>query len=220
MGIEAVIFDLDGVILDSEGVWHEARREFAARFGGRWTTEDQRAVMGDNSWQWAHHIRTRFAVPLTERQIIAGVVALLRQRYTRELPVVEGAREAVYGLARAFKLGLASSSPPELIRWVLHAAGLAGAFCAWASSDDVAYGKPAPDVYQVTCDRLGAKRAQTVAIEDSENGVRSAKNAGLLVVAIPNPRFAPSAEALALADMTLHSIREVTPSLIGSLSGD
>ena len=218
MAIKAVVFDMDGIILDSEETWHAVRRGYAARFGGRWIEDDQRAVMGDNSWQWAHHIRLRFAVPLTERQIIAGVVAMLRQRYAERLPVVEGAHEAVHGLARAYRLGLASSSPPELIRWVLHAAGLAGVLSAWVSSDDVALGKPAPDVYQLACDRLGAARAQAVAVEDSSNGIRSAKNAGLKVVAVPNPRFPPSGEALALADLTLASVRELTPTVIESLS--
>jgi HAD superfamily hydrolase (TIGR01509 family) len=217
MAISSVIFDLDGVILDSEEAWHAARAAFSKRYGGDWTEEDQRAVMGADSWQWAHHIRERFAVPLPETEIIAGVVALMRERYEREVPLLEGAREAVHGLARAYRLGLASSSPPELIGWVLHATGLAGVFSAWVSSDDVGVGKPAPDVYLEACDRLGVACGHAAAIEDSTNGLRAARHAGLAVVAVPNPRFPPAPDALALADVVLQSITQLTVRVVADL---
>ena len=218
MQITTIVFDLDGVILDSEEVWHEVRRDFAAAHGGLWTDDDQRAVMGDNSWQWAHHIREVCGVELGERQIVAGVVQRLIGRYREHLPLIAGARAAVTGLARAYRLGLASSAPPEVIRFVLHRADLAGVFSAWLSTDDVAAGKPAPDGYLTVCRRLDADRARTAAVEDSENGLIAARNAGLAVIATPNPRFPPTPAALELADLVVSSVAELTPAKIASLA--
>ena len=218
MPITTVIFDLDGVLIDSEELWNEVRRDFTVSHGGSWTDRDQRAVMGDNSWQWAHHIRTVGGVELGERRIIDGVVSRLLERYEERLPLIDGAREAVTGLARAFRLGLASSAPPEVIRFVVRKAGLGGAFSAWLSSDDVEVGKPAPDAYLAACRRLDADRERTAAVEDSENGLRAARNAGLAVVAVPNRRFPPAPAALELADVVLTSIGELTPAVVTSLA--
>lgn len=218
MGLSTVVFDLDGVLLDSEQVWHEVRRGYTSAHGGRWTEDDQRAVMGDNSGQWAHHIRTVCGVERREREIIAGVVDLLIGRYREHLPLIEGAREAVAGLARAHRLGLASSAPPEVIRFVLHQAGFAGLFDAWLSSDDVEAGKPAPDGYIAVCDRLGAERARTVAVEDSSNGLFAAHNAGLKVIAVPNTRFPPGPDALEVADLVVAAIADLTPAVVASLT--
>jgi HAD superfamily hydrolase (TIGR01509 family) len=216
--ITAIIFDLDGVIIDSEDLWDEVRRDFTVAHGGSWSERDQRAVMGDNSWQWAHHIRTACGVELGERRIIDGVVRRLLARYEEHLPVIAGAREAVVGLARAYRLGLASSAPPEVIRFVVRKAGLAGVFSGWLSSDDVAVGKPAPDSYLAACARLHAERARAAAVEDSENGLLAARNAGLAVVAVPNRRYPPSPAALELADLVLTSVAELTPAVVVSLS--
>ncbi|MGZ4198917.1 MAG: HAD family hydrolase [Thermoleophilia bacterium] len=217
MPITTIVFDLDGVILDSEEVWHEVRRDFTAAHGGVWTEDDQRAVMGDNSWQWAHHIRVSCGVEMGERRIIDGVVARIIERYEEHLPLIEGAHGAVVGLARAYRLGLASSAPPEVIRFVLHKAGFAGVFSAWLSTDDVAAGKPAPDGYLAVCSRLGAERAQAAAVEDSENGLIAARNAGLAVVAVPNLRFPPTPTTLELADLVVTSVADLTPAALASL---
>ncbi len=218
MPITTIVFDLDGVILDSEEVWHEVRRDFTAAHGGAWTENDQRAVMGDNSWQWAHHIRAVCGVEMGERRIIDGVVARIVERYEERLPLIAGAREAVVGLARAYRLGLASSAPPEVIRFVLHKAELAGVFSAWLSTDDVAAGKPAPDGYLAVCGRLGAERSQAAAVEDSENGLIAARNAGLVVIAVPNLRFPPAPATLELADLVVTSVADLTPAALASLA--
>lgn len=218
MPVTTIVFDLDGVILDSEDLWDEVRRDFTVSHGGSWGESDQRAVMGDNSWQWAHHIRTACGVELEERRIIDGVVAGLLERYEERLPVIAGAREAVVGLARVYRLGLASSAPPEVIRFALRKAGLGGAFSGWLSSDDVEAGKPAPDVYLAACHRLQADRARAAAVEDSENGLLAARNAGLAVVAVPNRRYPPSPAVLELADLVLASVAELTPTAVASLT--
>jgi HAD superfamily hydrolase (TIGR01509 family) len=216
--ITTIVFDLDGVIIDSEDLWHEVRRDFTAAHGGAWTEDDQRAVMGANSRQWARHIREVSGVDLSERRIIDGVVARLLARYDEHLPLIAGAREAVLGLSRAYRLGVASSAPPEVIRFVLHKAGLDGVFDAWLSSDDVAAGKPAPDAYLAVCSRLRVERDRAAAVEDSGNGLRAARNAGLAVIAVPNQRFPPAPADLDLADLVVPTVAELTPDTLASLA--
>jgi HAD superfamily hydrolase (TIGR01509 family) len=217
MAIETVIFDLDGVLLDTEEEWDDVRREFAAQHGGHWDEHDQPAVMGANSMQWAEYMRDHVGVDLSPQEIYNGVIAALRRRYAAHLPLIPGAREAVLRLAPSFHLGVASSSPIELIEYSLELAGLRGHFGALVSSDQVASGKPAPDVYLEACRRLLTAPSQAAAIEDSANGLRAAASAGLAVIAVPNRDFPPSEDALALADVVLSSVADVTGDIIVSL---
>jgi HAD superfamily hydrolase (TIGR01509 family) len=217
VAIDTVIFDLDGVLLETEQEWNDVRREFAATHGAHWEEADQPAVMGANSMQWAEYMRDKVGVHLSPQEIYDGVIDGLRVRYAQHLPVIPGAREAVIALAARFRLGVASSSPIELIEHSLELAGLRQYFKALVSSDQVAAGKPAPDVYLEACKRLGTVPAQAVAIEDSSNGLRAAAAAGLAVIAIPNPAFPPSREALSLADLVLGSVSELSGDIILSI---
>lgn len=215
--LQGIVFDMDGVIIDSEETWHEVRRDFVAGYGGRWVEDDQRAVMGANSRQWAEHIRTRFAVPLSTGEVIDEVVRLLGERYRQKLPLLPGAQEAVRALSERYPLAVASSSPKSVIEAVLEAAGLADRFTAYVSSDEVERGKPSPDVYLLACERLRVDPAASVAIEDSANGIRAAKSAGLVVVAVPNPHFPPDDEALSLAARVVETPEGLTPELFSEL---
>jgi HAD superfamily hydrolase (TIGR01509 family) len=217
MGIDTVIFDLDGVILDTEQVWHAVRHDFAVAHGGRWTEDDQPAVMGANSLQWAAYMRKQSGIDLSDEEIYAGIVGGLRERYARDLPLIAGAREAITALAPQYRLGLASSSPLELIEYALELAGLREYFRAVVSSDEVARGKPGPDVYWEACVRLGSSPPQSAAVEDSSSGIEAAAAAGLAVIAIPNPVFPPSAEAVGFADVVLGSVAELTREVVASL---
>jgi HAD superfamily hydrolase (TIGR01509 family) len=215
MGIEAVIFDLDGVVVDSEHVWDDARKELAAERGRPWPEQASRDMMGMSSLEWSSYMHDVVGLPDPPEEISARVVRRLEELYRRELPLIDGAVEAVQRLAKRWPLGLASSSNRELIDLVLELSGLARYFLATVSSEEVPRGKPAPDVYLEAARRLGGVApARCVAIEDSENGIRSAKAAGMRVLAIPNPRYPPTEKALALADEVLTSIRELTPGLI------
>ena len=217
--IDTVVLDMDGVIFDTERIWHEVRQELSITHGGHWNENDQRAVMGDNSMQWAAYMQKNCAVELSVEDIFAGVVEGLRARYARDLPLILGARESIVGLAGRYRLGVASSSPLEIVEYALELAGLRSHFEACVSSDEVVRGKPAPDVYLKACSRLGAKPEESAAVEDSTSGLKAAAAAGLAVIAIPNPDFSPSAEALALADAVLGTITELTPELVESLVG-
>ncbi len=208
--IEAVVFDLDGVLVDSEQVWDAARRDVVARHGGTWKDSATRDMLGMSSPEWSRYVVDELHVELTPEQVNAQVVDAMLELYRRELPLLPGAREAVRRLADDFALGLASSSNREVIDLVLDQMGVTGCFAASVSSEEVGRGKPAPDVYLEAARRLGVPPDGCTAIEDSENGLRSAHAAGMRVIAIPNPHFPPAADALALADARLPDLDALT----------
>ena len=210
MTIEAVIFDLDGVLVDSEHVWDEVREELARERGGRWHDRAQAEMMGMSSVEWSSYMHDVIGLAESPEEIDAEVVRRMQARYAEELPLVEGGVEAVRRLAADFRLGLASSSNRPIIAAVLQAAGIDGLFEATMSSEEVPRGKPAPDVYLETARRIGVAADRCVAIEDSANGIRSAHAAGMCVLAIPNRRYPPPADALVLATTTLGSLAELT----------
>jgi HAD superfamily hydrolase (TIGR01509 family) len=208
--IEAVIFDLDGVLLQTEEIWDEVREALARERGGRYDEEAQRAMMGMSSLEWSLFMHDELGIPDAPQDISAEVVRRMEARYRERLPLIEGAREAVERLGARWPLGLASSSNRPLIDAVLELAGLAESFRVTVSSEEVERGKPAPDVYLEAARRLGVDPSRCAAIEDSHNGIRSAKAAGMRVLAIPNPSYPPDEAALAEADVVLGSLAELT----------
>jgi len=212
--IEAVIFDLDGVLLDSEQVWNEAREQLAKERGGRWHENAQRDMMGMSSLEWSRYMHDVIGLPEPPEKISREVVERIAKLYREHLPVVPGAREAVERLAARWPLGLASSSNRELIDLALELLHVEHHFKATVSSEEVARGKPAPDVYLEAAHRLGVDPTHAAAIEDSENGIRAAKAAGMRVIAIPNPHFPPPEDALMQADVLLRSLDELTPEVV------
>ena len=212
--IEAVIFDLDGVLLDSEQVWDEARERLAKERGGRWHGKAQRDMMGMSSLEWSRYMHDVIGLPEPPEEISREVVERMAKLYREHLPVVPGAREAVDRLAARWPLGLASSSNRELIDLALELLDVEHLFKATVSSEEAARGKPAPDVYLEAARRLGIEPTHAAAIEDSENGIRAAKAAGSRVIAIPNQHFPPAEDALTQADVLLRSLDELTPEVI------
>jgi HAD superfamily hydrolase (TIGR01509 family) len=215
----AVIFDLDGVLIDSETVWNEARREVAAQNGGAWREGAQEAMMGMSSREWSRYMREQLGVQLSEAEISSAVVERLEHRYRESIPLLPGARDAVTALASRWPLGLASSANRTIIELALELAGLSARFEVVVSSEEVARGKPAPDVYLEAARRLDCAPARCVAVEDSANGLRAAAAAGMKVVAIPNDQFPPPEDALDAADVVLPSIRALEPAVIEALEG-
>jgi HAD superfamily hydrolase (TIGR01509 family) len=212
--IEAVVFDLDGVLVQTEELWDEVREQFARERGGRYDPEAQRAMMGMSSLEWSRFMNEELGVPEPPERISAGVVRRMEARYRERLPLIGGAREAVERLAARWPLGLASSSNRPLIDAVLELSGLARFFAATVSSEEVARGKPAPDVYVEAARRLEVDPSRCAAVEDSHSGIRSARAAGMRVVAIPNASFPPDEEALAEADVVLGSLAELRPEVV------
>jgi HAD superfamily hydrolase (TIGR01509 family) len=212
--IDAVVFDLDGVLLDSEQVWNEAKHELVDESGGRWVDQAPRDMMGMSSPEWSRYLVEELRVPLDPAAVSDDVVARVERIYRGRLPLLEGAPEAVRRLAARFPLGLASSSNREVIDLFLELSGLGGCFEVTLSSEEVARGKPSPDVYLAAARRLAVAPERTAAIEDSENGIRAARAAGMRVLALPNPHYPPAPEALAEADDVLGSLAELDPARV------
>jgi HAD superfamily hydrolase (TIGR01509 family) len=212
-----VIFDLDGVLVESEGAWDAARRGLVAETGGTWRADATHAMLGMSAPEWSRYVHEELGVPLAPAEIDRRVVERLLQGYRRSLPLLPGAVASVRALAASWPLGLASSSNRVVIDEVLRLAGLEAAFTATVSGEEVARGKPAPDVYLAAIEALGADAHRAVAIEDSANGLRAAAAADMRVVAVPNREFPPAADALALADLVLSSLEQLTPAAVRAL---
>jgi HAD superfamily hydrolase (TIGR01509 family) len=212
--IEAVVFDLDGVIVDSEHVWDAAREALARERGGRWHEGAQQDMMGMSSVEWSRYMHDVIGLKDPPEEISAEVARRLEATYREELPLIDGATEAVARLAERWPLAVASSSNRPIIDLVLELSGLDRFFRATVSSEEVSRGKPAPDVYLEAARRLGADPERSAAVEDSSSGILSARAAGMRVVAIPNMRFPPGEDALAAADVVIPSIGELTPDVV------
>jgi HAD superfamily hydrolase (TIGR01509 family) len=212
--IAAVVFDLDGVLVDSEAAWDEARRELVQEEGGTWKDSATRDMLGMSSLEWSRYVADELGVKLPPEEISSRVVGELLAVYRKKLPLLPGATDAVERLGARWPLGLASSSNPVVIELALSVSGLDRQFLAWVSSEQVGPGKPAPDVYLEAARRLSVSPESCVAIEDSENGIRSAHAARMRVIAIPNSDFPPPDRVLALADHVAGSLDELTPGLV------
>jgi len=212
--IEAVVFDLDGVLVDSEHVWDGVREELARERGGRWHDRAQADMMGMSSTEWSRYMHDVIGLNEAPGEINAEVVRRMEARYAEHLPLIEGATEAVARLAGSFRLALASSSNRTIIDAVLARAELAELFDVTVSSEEVSRGKPAPDVFLEAARRLGIPPERCAAVEDSANGIRAAHAAGMRVIAIPNRRYPPPVEALALAGVILESLTELTSATV------
>lgn len=211
--IEAIVFDLDGVLVDSEVWWHEVRVEWAAARGLTWTRADSNAVMGPNSRGWARIMRERLGLdPAEEPEILRAIVAGVVDRFEREgAPVIAGAVEAAARLAAAYPVAIASSAHADVIRVALESTGLAASIPIAVSSDEVEHGKPAPDVYLEAARRLGMAPERCLVVEDSLNGVRAARAAGMVVVLVPNEHVPPAPGAAELADLVLERLEQLDP---------
>ena len=215
--VAAVVFDLDGVLIDSEPVWEQVRREYVAEHGGRWRPDSQQRLMGMSTPEWSSYLATELGVDAPPSRIAHEVVEEVGRRYETDLPLMPGAVEAVQRLASRWPLGLASSAARPLIDRVLAATGMTSLFKVTVSTEEVRRGKPAPDVYLTVAERLAVAPAQTVAVEDSSNGLRSASAAGMVVVAVPHPRYPPAPDALARADLVLRSLDDLRPEVLEKL---
>jgi HAD superfamily hydrolase (TIGR01509 family) len=216
-GIEAVVFDLDGVIVDSEHVWDEVREELARERGGRWHDRAQADMMGMSSPEWSRYMHDVVGLAESPDEINDEVVRRLLERYAAELPLIDGAVDAVERVAGSFRLGLASSSNRTVIDAVLGGAGLAERFEVTVSSEEVERGKPAPDVFLEAARRLDVEPSRCAAIEDSSNGIRAARAAEMTVLAIPNRSYPPTTDALELAHVVLDSVRDLVPGRIATV---
>ena len=216
-GVAAVVFDLDGVLVDSESAWAEIRERFTRERGGTWRPEAAPEMQGMSSTEWSQYMHDELGVPLDPESISTTVADEVAALYRRRLPLLPGAVEAVRGLGREWPLAVASSANRALIDLFVELAWLEDSFRATVSSEEVERGKPAPDVYLEAARRLGVDPRRSVAVEDSANGIRSADAAGMAVIAIPNRDYPPDAAALELADRNLDSLAALTPDAVAGV---
>jgi HAD superfamily hydrolase (TIGR01509 family) len=212
--VEAVVFDLDGVLVQSEELWDAARRELAEEHGVEWPDDATDAMMGMSSKEWSRYMHDEVGVPDPPEEINGKVLAWVEKRYREDLPWIPGAREAVRRIGERLPLGLATSSNREIIDIVVEVGGFEDLLEVTVSSEEVERGKPAPDVYLEATRRMGVDPAATAAVEDSTNGLLAAKAAGMRVIAIPNDAHPPAEKGLTVADVVLDSIDDLTPEVI------
>jgi HAD superfamily hydrolase (TIGR01509 family) len=215
--IEAVVFDLDGVLVDSEPVWEQVRRGLVAERGGHWAPDAQRRIMGMSTQEWARYLGEDLGVGLPPEQVAELVIDRMAARYAEHVPLLPGAADAVHRLGAHWPLGVASSSPPRLIETVLRSAGLRSCFAAVMSTEQVPHGKPAPDIYLAVTAALGCPPQDCAAVEDSSNGLRSAAAAGLRVIAVPHAQYPPDPDALAQASLVLPTLSDLTADAVATL---
>ena len=212
--IEAVVFDLDGVLVQSEELWDEARRDLAKEHDVDWPDDATAAMMGMSSKEWSRYVHEEVGVPLEPDEINRRVLEKLIERYRTDLPWIDGAQEAVRRIGADFPLGLATSSNREIIDIVVDVGGFEDLLKVTVSSEEVERGKPAPDVYLEATKRMGADPERTAAVEDSTNGLLAARAAGLRVIAIPNDAHPPAQKGLDAADVVLEEIAELDATVI------
>lgn len=212
--IKAVVFDMDGVLTDTETIWDEVRRQLAAADSVRWPDGATDAILGMSTPEWARYLVDVVGVHGSPPEVAQRTIAAMAARYRQHLPTLPGAAHAVERIAAHWPLGLASSSPRRLIDIVLAQLDIASYFQATVSTEEVAAGKPAPDGYLRVCELLGVSPTHAVAVEDSSNGLRSAAAAGMRVVAVPQPAFPPAPDALSLAHVTIESLDDLTTGVI------
>ena len=217
--IEAVAFDLDGVLVDSEPVWEQVRRGLVAERGGHWAPDAQRRIMGMSTPEWARYLSDDLGVGLPPEQVAREVIDRMAARYRQHVPLMAGAADAVHRMAARWPLAVASSAPATLIETVLQSAGLRSCFKVVMSTEQVPHGKPAPDIYLAVTAALGCPPPDCAAVEDSSNGLRSAATAGLRVIAIPQSRYRPDPDALAQASLVLPGLAGLTTDAVAALAG-
>ncbi len=214
MPIAAVIFDMDGVIMDSEEYWWEERSALAQQYGAEWLPDDQRHTMGTNTHEWSLYMKQRMGLDMSPEEIGDLMVSRVNARVSAHLPVLPGAVEAARIAASAYPVALASGSATPIINEVLRVTGLDQVFQVVVGGDSVTRGKPDPEIYLLAAAQLGVDPALCLGIEDSVNGLRALKAAGMYAIAVPSHNFPPPDDVLAMADARVASLTEFSLDLI------
>ncbi|MFT3887208.1 MAG: HAD family phosphatase [Arachnia sp.] len=216
---DAIVFDLDGTLVETEHVWDTVRRGLATDAGRAWPTDATQAMMGMSTAEWSTYLVEVVGLPGTPEEVARRTVDAMAAHYREGVAVADGAVAAVRRMAERYPVAIASSSPRQLIDAAVEVLGLTDVLTATVSTEEVERGKPAPDGYLRACALLGVDPARCVAVEDSPNGLLSARNAGMSVVVIPPPFNAPTAEQLAgahvvasLDQLTVDYVEGISPS--------
>jgi HAD superfamily hydrolase (TIGR01509 family) len=212
--IQAVIFDMDGLLIDSEPIWFRARRDLLRRFGKSWTESDQEPLMGVSTSVWVDYFTEILEGAMPAEAVLNSVMEMMVAAYDDgDVPLLPGADEALRYCVGNFRVGLASGSPRMLIDAALKGAGWQSLFEQTISSDECARGKPSPDVYLEIMGRMDLHPETTAVVEDSVAGIQAGKAANAKVVAVPRGFTAPENEAVLQVDVRLESLHELPGAL-------
>ncbi len=218
MPIQAVVFDMDGILVASEDYWFQSRIDYMASLGKVWTMDDQRVAMGRNTIEWAQVMKERMQLDQSLDTIMDEVKGRVIRLMEQNLPVLPGALESVHTAASKYRVALASGSPTEVIKSVISLMKLDSVFETMVYGDDMPHGKPSPDIYFETARRMNLPPSAFIGIEDSSNGVRALHNAGMRIIAVPSPGFTLPPDVAALADITLATLEHFSLNAIADLS--
>lgn len=213
---QAIIFDLDGTLVDTESVWDGVRRSLAKEAGVPWPDDATQAMMGMSTPEWGRYLSETVGLPMSGEEAAERTIEAMARHHEEGAEVLPGAVEAVRRMAERWPVAVASSSPRVLIDASLAALGIADLMRATVSTEEVERGKPAPDGFLRAAELLGVEPSGCVAVEDSTNGIRSALAAGMTVVAIP-PRFHPPAADVLAQARVIDSLDELTYELVSTL---
>lgn len=216
MAPEAVIFDLDGTLVDTEFVWDVVRRKMAADVGIEWRDEFTRSMMGMSTAEWSHYLTEEVGLPYSPEEAARITVQGMVDHYMAGPMVLPGATEAVRLMSQTYPVAIASSSPPVLIDAATEVLGIRDCLRATVSTEECERGKPAPDAYLLACSRLGADPKACVAVEDAAAGIQAALSAGLAVVSVPQDFHRPAPGLLAQT-VVLRSLVELNHELVAGL---
>lgn len=208
---------MDGLLVDSEPCWHQARVRLAQEAGKSWTESDHQVVMGVSTPEWASYMLKRLELDMTAAELVERIVANMQEIYRQRIPFLPGAIQAVHLVSSRYLTGLASGSHRSLIETVLNDPYMQGRFRVVVSSDALPHGKPAPDIYLEAARLLGISPENCLCLEDSKNGILAGVAAGMKVIAVPDPRYKPPDEILHQADIVLSSLEHFSLELVGQL---
>jgi HAD superfamily hydrolase (TIGR01509 family) len=219
--IQAVVFDMDGLLVDSEPAWFEARRELLSQFGKRWTDADQERLMGVRTSTWVDYLSRGLEGAMRSEEVLDNIVGIMAASYERgEVPLLPGATQALEYCVARYRVGLASGSPRLLIDAALTGADWQRYFEEVVSSDECAHGKPAPDVYLEILSRMSVSAEQAVVVEDSSAGILAGKAANAKVIAIPRGYTSYDDPAIGKADARIASLHSLPEALEGMQSNN
>jgi mannitol-1-/sugar-/sorbitol-6-/2-deoxyglucose-6-phosphatase len=215
--MQAVIFDMDGVLVDSEVYWLKSRQEFAIARGKLWTDDDQRLAMGRSTIEWARVMQERLNLEDPLEAIMTEMKQRVITHFEEKLPVRPGAIESVHTAATRYRVALASGSPTEIIQRVIQLTGLDKIFETVLYGDDMTHGKPDPEIYLKTAAVLNVPPRACMGVEDSGNGIRAVVAAEMVCIAAPSPAFPLNADLLALAARKIDTMEDLTLDLLMSI---
>jgi HAD superfamily hydrolase (TIGR01509 family) len=203
----AAVFDLDGLLIDTEPGWQRAEAELLRRHGLEYSEADAAASLGSPVGRMVDIYAARLGLDRAGRdRLLDELLVLVGAMYQAELVTRPGAAELLRSLRGRLRLGVASNTPRALVEQAMMSSSLNDAFDVVVTADDVARPKPAPDIYLAACEQLAVEPSQAVALEDSTLGIASARAAGLTVVAVPQW---PSVDTSG-ANLVLRSLADVS----------